>query len=401
MARADIMISPIGQQLLYSGAGTNSPVLANNGAFYIVYVDTNNDISFRKSTDGGFTWSHPTVVFAGTVVALATCYDRNCGLSTDKIRCAYTESGGSDILYRDIDTASSDALGTQTTVFDGTSSAGGGALTITIDRGGHLRVAGSIDAGAEDGAWSSDDDGATWGDSIADPSEGATQDQYLLLPGWNADNHDVMLIFVDASTNGLSVKRYDDSGDSWAEAAIIADGSFVDLAAANGFPHIAAFVDVANSRNVVFAWSAVDSANSDLRCFVIDDTTITETSANVVLNSTDDQGLVAASLDTTNNVWYSFYVGKSDGSETWSSAVNVYYKTSSDLGATWSAETQLTTRAHSVQWIGAPQRFTGNFTASFHDDIAASTVDSIKISVLIPSGSGGGGSPIIGSPIIR
>jgi hypothetical protein len=72
---------------------------------------------------------------------------------------------------------------------------------------------------------------------------------------------------------------------------------------------------------------------------MIDDTTIVESSANVVLNSTDDQGLTAVSIDITSGLWTVFYGGKSDGSQTWNSSVLIYYKTSSDAGATWSAET--------------------------------------------------------------
>lgn len=346
----------------YTGGGINYAIQANNGAHYQVFIDTNSDVVFIKSTDGGITWSAPTTVFTGTATALAVWYDRWSGRSTDKIRCAYTESVTDDILYRDIDTASSDALGTETTVFAGTDTAAGGALTITVGRDGRICVAGSIDAGAEDGAWSSTDDGATWGDTIADPSEGATQDQYLLLPDFNADSADIQLIFWDASANELSDKRYDDSGNTW-NKTLIATG-MTDTPAATHFRNFDAVVDVANSRVYVIAWSGDDLLNADLRFWTITNTTITE-GTNVVQNSTDDQGMCALSLDTNTGYLYAFYGGKSDGSETWNTSVNIYYKVSTDYGTTWGSEIQLTRTAKQLDWMVTVPRFTGNFIVNY------------------------------------
>jgi hypothetical protein len=323
----------------FAGSGTNYVVKTNAGVMYAIYVDNQSDVVFTKSTDGGFSWSNPTVVFAGTTTALSVWYDRWSGIAGDLIHCAYTESVGSDILYRSINAASADALGTQTTVFNGASTANGGALSITRGRDGALRVAGSIDAGAEDGAWSSTDVGATWGDTIADPSEAGSNDGYLMLPGWNADTADVMLIFWDTSASEISVKRYDDSANSWAETSIAT--SMTKPAGSTSFPNMAACVDLENSRNIVVAWSASDAANADLRCWFITDTTITESTANVVLNSIDDQGGCAVARDPDTGIIYVFYLGLSDGSQTYLTSVGVYYKFSSDGGATWSAETQL------------------------------------------------------------
>jgi len=335
----------------------NRVVHANNGAKYIVFVDGNSDVAYSKSTDGGYTWAERVIVYTGTVTALAVYYDRWSGRSTDKIRCAYAQSGGNDILYRDIDTANSDALGTETTVFNGASTASGGALTICTGRNGHIRVAGSIDAGAEDGAWSSTDDGATWGDTIADPSEGATQDQYLLLPGWNADTADIQLIFWDASAEELSVKRYDDSGNSWAETSIAT--SMTDTPAATHFRNFDAAVDLINSQNVVVAWSDDDVANAGLRCWKITDLAVTEVT-NVVQNSTDDQGMCAISIDTNTGHWYVFYGGKSDGSETWNTNVTLNYKVSTDQGVTWSTERQVsTTVIRTLTWMASEMHCPG------------------------------------------
>jgi len=218
----------------------------------------------------------------------------------------------------------------------------------------------------------------------------------MLLPGWNADAADVMLIFWDASNNELSVKRYDDSADTWGETSIAT--SMTDLPAATAFPNMNAFVDLTNSRNIVVAWSATDTANADLRCWIIDDTTITETAANVVLNSTDDQGLCAVGIDTDTNTWYVFYGGKSDGSETFSTAINIYYKTSSDGGANWGSETLVTSTARNTQWIACTPRFDTDWLVALFND---ATDDNIFVSAPLPAAGGGGGVAIFGGSIVR
>jgi len=364
MPRAEVIAGGTIASPIFTGGGTNYVVQTLSGVLYLVYLQRDQDVYFIKSSNNGLSWSVPTLIFTGTVTAISVWYDRWSNVSGNLIHIAYTESVGSDILYRNINTASSDALSTQTTVFAGASVANGGALTITRGRNGDLRVAGSIDAGTEDGAWSSTDVGATWTDTIADPSEGATQDQYLLLPGWNADTADVMLIFWDASANELSVKRYDDSANTWAETSIAT--SMTDVAATSSFPHLAACVDIANSRNIIVAWSAVDTANANLRCWIVTDTTITETSANVVLNSTDDQGGCGVALDTVSGYWYVIYGGLSDGSQTWQSAIQLYYKYSTDGGATWSTEKTLTTVTRNTAWFITTPRFFGEFGVAFY-----------------------------------
>lgn len=346
----------------FIGAGTTYIVQATNGALYCVYVDQNADVVFAKSTDGGLTWTTPVVVFAGTTANLSIWYDRWSDVAGDLIHCAYTESGGHDTLYRTIDTASSDGLSTQTTIFAGSSAANGGHLSIVRAKGGNVYCKTVIDAGAEggfyrlptanvpDGAW---DAARTVDETIA------TTDQMILLPDLTAaDTQDIMAVFWDASADEISRKLYDDSGNSWAETSIA--GTMVDTAATVTFPHFAAAMDITNSRAVLVAWSAVDAANADLRCWTVTNSAITEVTP-VVSNGTDDQGLAAIGIDTVTGFWWVAYGGKSDGSETWNTAANLYCKVSQDAGTTWGAETLLTQTAQWHFYLAAAPRFTGPF----------------------------------------
>ncbi len=375
----------------YNG-GSNYLIQANSGAYYLVFVNGLSDVVYVKSTDGGATWAEEVTVFAGTVNNLSVWYDRWSGLSSDYIHCAYVETGGNDCLYRAFDTASSDTLGTQTTIFDGASAAAGGsAISISRARGGNVYCKVCIDAGVEGGFFrlpNANVPSGAWDAARTDSEALATLDQWHLLPSWNADNQDMMMFFWDASASEISRCLYDDSGNSWSETSIAT--SMTANAAATDYPYFAAAVDLANSRNLVAAWSAKDTLNADLRCWMVTEGAITETTTNVVLNSTDDQMLCALGIDTTNSIWYVFYCGKSDGSETVKTSLNIYYKTSSDSGATWGSETQLSDVLRGNRnWMATIPRFTGSHALAH---VQALNSFLIAVNMAIPSG----GSRIIG-----
>jgi len=235
-----------------------------------------------------------------------------------------------------------------------------------------------IDAGAEGGFFrlpNANVPNGAWDAARATVYEGATQDQVILVPGWAADNQDMMCFFWDASADEISRKVYDDSLDSWAETSIA--GSMVDQASTTAFPHYAAAVDITNSRNLLVAWSAVDTANADLRCWHITEAAITEVT-NVVLNSVDDQGLAAISIDEDTQAWFVFYAGKSDGSETFPTSLNVYYKVSTDGGSTWGSENILTSTdfTYSIRWLcTTPRTADGRWGLCFFND---QQVDELK-----------------------
>lgn len=340
----------------FNGAGTNYLVETPSGVLYYFYIDNLSDIVYQKSTDRGFNWSARVVVFAGTATNFALWYDRWSDIAAGLIHCAYSESATDDTLYRSVDTENSDTLGTQTVIFAGASTASGGMLSITRARGGNLYCRTVIDAGAEGGFFRSTDVGGTWASRTVNEAL-ATTDQMILLPGFAADNQDIMGFFWDASANEISRQLYDDSANTWAETSIAA--SMTDTVATASFPHFAAAVDLTNSRNLLAAWSAVDLVNSDLRVWHVTESAITEVT-NVVTDSTDDQGLCAIGIDVNDaNTWYVFYAGASDGSETWNTAVALYYKMTKDAGTTWSSEQAVGTPATTKNWMAACPRFIG------------------------------------------
>lgn len=378
MARTNVLVA---KPLNPGGGGSQYLVETNSGALYCFFIDTaSSDILYRKSTDGGLSWAAAVTLFslAGTTTQLSIWYDRWSGISAGLIHVVACDTSSDDVQYRSIDTESSDSLSSTTVVFAGASAiTGAGSISVCRARGGNLYCVYDIDGGTEHGFSRSTDVGGTWG-ARTSPTEGAAGDYYILVPGWAADNQDMMLFFWDADADEISRKLYDDSANSWAETSIAT--SMVELAVGTGFPNFAATVDITNSRNLLVAWSAADLLNADLRCWHVTESAITEVT-NVVANSTDDQGLCAIGIDTDTEDWYAFYCGKTDGSETFASALKIYYKKSTDDGATWGSETELTDfGAIAITGICCAPRFTSNFGVQYQ-----SGLQYIAVNVEIPT----------------
>ena len=384
--RMDLMLSNTAGLVQFNGAGTIYTVQTPSGVLYQVFVDSGSDVVFKKSSDNGLTWSVPVSVYAGTTTSLSIWYDRWSNISAGLIHCAYSDSANDDTMYRTINTESSDALSTQTVIFAGASTAAGGHLSIARAVGGNVYCKTVIDAGAEGGFYrlpNANVPNGAWDAARTVDETIATLDQMILLPDYDAaDTQDIIGIFWDASANEVSRKLYDDSGNSWSETSIAT--SMTEGSTASAFPHFAVAMDIANTQHILVAWSAVDTANADLRCWTIDASTITEVT-NVVLNSTDDQGLAGIALDTETGNWWVFYAGKSDGSETFLTSVNIYCKVSTDNGTTWGPETKLTVAPLDIAWLCTTPRFSSVFgrpVVCYHSDTAV--IDEIAVNCDLP-----------------
>lgn len=337
--RADVLVESC-VAAHWNGAGTVNLVQTPSGVLYAVSIDIASDVVFRKSSDGGLTWSNATVIFAGTATNLAVWYDRWSNISAGLIHCAYTESATDDTLYRTINTESSDALSTQTVIFAGASTAAGGHLSITRAVGGNVYVKTVIDAGAEGGFYrlpNANVPSGAWDAARTVDETIATLDQMWLLPDFDAaDTQDILALFQDASVTELSRKAYDDSANTWGETSISA--SITELATSTAFANVSVAPDIANTRHVVVAWNATDAANQDLLCWTVDSGAITA-KTDVVTNATDDCGLCAISIDLQTGYWWVFYGGPSSGSSTWPTAMHIYCRVSTDSGTSWGPET--------------------------------------------------------------
>lgn len=339
------------------------------GTWYAFFVSANNqDFFFTKTTNYGVTWATPTLIKAGTVVGFAVHADwETPGDTGDKIHVAYMETGGNDVLYNAINTASSDALVGELTVFNGASiSAGAGTcLDITKAKGGLIHVVFDIDGGTEDGHYKADANPPTafaTADGSGAFTEGAVSDYYLLFPAPLAATEDIWAVFWDRSANGVTLKTYDDSASSWSEATIIADAGATDLAASTALPQFSGSCRASDGHLILAVWENADTNAAKLRVFDIASAASITEKTNVVTSSTDDQAMCAVGIDSTGSVIYVFYAGSTDGADTAYTSLGIYYKSSSDGGTTWGAETAVSSadRAVTELWC-APNFSAGDY----------------------------------------
>lgn len=362
----------------WNGGGNTGIIQVANGDLYLIFIGADSDVYYVKSTTNGQYWEPPVALFVGSATAVSACYDRDSGIAAGLIHVCYAESGTDDILYRTINTESSDALSTQTVVFAGASTATGGWLSITRARGGNVYVYGCIDAGAEGGFFrlqNANVPAGAWDAARANPEALATTDQPILVPGFAADSQDIMCIFVDASANQIDRYIYDDSANTWANTNI---GSITDVVATTHQPHFACTVDLANSQIILIYWNVVDSTNADLLCWTITESAITA-KTDVITDASDDRGFAAIGIDVDTGYWYAFFGGAADGSQVFP-FVDLFYKVSTDGGTTWGPEAQVTASAQNIKWIGCTTRFSKNWFLAWYRDM---TNDLIYVSVPI------------------
>lgn len=368
--RADATIETnVSSNCLGGGFNAQHIVRAAAGVWYWFFASaTNADLYYVKSSNYGVTWNAPVLVKSGiTLAGLAVWFDKwTPGDSGTVIHLAYYETTTGDVFYRALDT-NGDALGTEITVFNGASGAAGanGALAVAKSRAGRILVAYDIDGGTETGFNKSNDYPVTgFGAALGNPNEGASTDYYLLFPGNDADSADMWMVFWDRSANELSLKVYDDSANSWSETSIAT--GMTDLVASTAVPQFAGAVRNSDGHLLLLAWENADTVNAKLRCWDVNGAASITEKTNVVTASTDDQAMCALGIDTDADTLYAFYAGKTDGTETAYSALNVYYKTSANGGTTWGAETLLSGAARPVAFLCAAHEFAaGDFAVAW------------------------------------
>jgi hypothetical protein len=372
------------------------------GVWYRIFPDAGGAIQYTKSTNYGLTWSVAVSIKASVVVrGYSVWFDKWTPSDTGTvIHIAYMESTNHDVFYRALDTAS-DTLGTEITVFAG-ASAGTGAdicISVTKSKAGRILVGFDLDGGTETGFYKSDDFPVTAFTSknnsggTVNFNEGVT-DYYQLFPGNEADTADIWCVFWDRTADEISLKIYDDSANDWVSETSIA-GTMADVAASLIAPQFSGAIRRSDGHLILVAWSAADTLNADLRCWDINGAASITEKTNVVQNSTDDQAACAIGIDEDSDTLYCFYFGKSDGSETYSTSMNVWYKGSADGGTTWAApaETQATSAARSVYQLDCSPTFTsGEYVVSWF--ASAGLVNTLYSSAYVAAS--GGGARIIG-----
>jgi hypothetical protein len=370
------------------------PIWTSASVGYVFLEDTTRLLlQYRKTTDGGTTWGSPVTVITDSsrMLRISVWFDKwTPGDSGTLIHC-YAYNWGVDAWrYRSLDTAT-DTLGTEVTASPAEDDAGAtnnlASMThsTTKSRNGNLYIAYQHGTG---GGWRrSTDDGATW-TSRTSPFESGAIDIVAAVPANTGDDADCALIFWDTDADALSVKMYDDSADTWTETAIAS--SMVENA---DVYQLSASVRHSDGHAIVAAWSALDSATADLLIWDLTLDSIaspTVTALTNVLTDSAESGCVAVQVDqNTDDIYVAYLRGG-----TWGSALDAYYKVSTDGGTTWGSETILseTTDDHRGLWTDLSTAYgtAGRFAPVWKNDDLFDLVTNAGNSVELTAASGGG-----------
>lgn len=339
------------------------------GAF--VYFDDSDIPNYARTIDGGANWSL-TAVGSNTSCKLCAYFDRETPeyVANSLLHIWWIEVTSGVLKYRTLDIAS-DTLGTERTV--ATLATGETALqTCRLYgaklRGGNLLCGGWVDA-TTDAAFSyrSTDAGANW-TSRAAAHESDVLDSGRLYPADTGDDADAALIYHDYSADEVSVKMYDDSGDSWAETSI---ATGINPATNNYGPNYDGALRHSDGLIVCAFWTEVDAAGSDLITHTVNPNSIaapTIAAGANVLTDSGESGTCAVAINQQNNDVYVAYITGA----TFQTAVGAKYKVSTDDLGSWDTQVAYSEDTDDdLRWVSGPRTIgdAGGFIQwSFYND---------------------------------
>jgi hypothetical protein len=349
--------------------GVFGPYWSDESTAVIVFVDTGIDTTFARTDDKGASWAI-TEIKAGSTRSLACWYDKETpGNAGTLVHIAWLEDTVDDVYYRTLDVADG-TLGTQRTV-DGSITSGFAPnlnrITITQTVSGNIIVAFSTQTEIE--CYKSADNFATPGTDIADVYEVATAEDYcLLFPAATADDDDACALFWDRSADEISLKVYDDSGDTWTEKSI--SGSMVDEVRNMDMD---GSVRHSDSHILMAAHSRSDHTTDDLRTWdlTVDDPDAANCTVTAKTNIFTDQVESARASVWINQQTDQVRIAYLKGG-VWTETVDVVYHISNDGMGSWGGEQAYSEggpddfrTCHAGRTVGDAG---GRYQPSFYDD---------------------------------
>lgn len=356
----DVVIDDSVQSYLYYFANRGGPFWTSPDDGYVIYTDiTTNDLVYRKTTDGGETWSAINTIVAGAIISYDCWADwQTPGDGGTVIHIAYLNSDTEYVCYASLDTDGAAEVLDNIQVCAGTGLFNAGTyrvyhtISITKTRGGNLAVATQYRDSNVSATYFyrffTSPDGDTWtveSSTAGNPVE-HYYDHFLLFPANLADDQDLWAAYWDDDAAIVSLKTYDDSGNSWTtigEATI--SGTMVH---ANVYVNMDGAIRHSDGHLILAAWTAYDTTTADLKLWDINGAgSITETTDDVLTDSAESF-LTSVFIDqASDNIYVAYAKGGAVGS-----TVTVYYKKSTDGGDGWGSQATMQTNvADDNKWI--------------------------------------------------
>jgi len=310
------------------------------GPYYIsptrameVYGDVAESLVFRLTVNAGVTWAKTTIQSGINLKRMGVHFDQETpGDTGTLLHISYFDLTSNEARYVTVD-ISDGTIGTIRLIDSGITVGGGNSdnrMDITKTRNGNLIVAFSTQSEIE--CYRSVDAGVTWVDR-ADVFETATEEDYaILFPANTGDDADAAAFFWDRDGDGISVKMYDDSANTWTETSILtgmADDA-TDISMDGSTRHSDGFL-------LGFAHSDEDAATDDLRTWTVNPNSIASPAVVIktnIFDNQDESGMGCMLINQQNDFVYVAYIKGG----IFKATTDVVFHISTDGMTTWGAE---------------------------------------------------------------
>ncbi len=383
MADSIIASNPSGITDLY-GKGIWGPYYVNRQTAVVIYVNDNADLTSLHTFDGGLTWT-TSVIGTGTYVSLACWFDQETPNDTGVfVHIVSLEDAGGTFDYDRLnaETGITENGATIQSGINPHSVVSGNRCCITKTRSGDLIAAYSTQSeiGCER---TTDSTGATGWTVIDDVYETATEeDQCLLYPADTGDGNDAAALFMDRSSNSLTIKIYDEGTDTWGNEIQVDSVIDDDI-----YFHMDGSIRHSDGHLLVSNHSFGNTTSDDLRNY---DVTLGSSPSSSdktdIFTNQDASALCAVVIDQPNDDWYVAYAKGG----TWESSVQIVYHVSHDGGDTWETEEAYSETADDYRALSGGRTIgqNGGFVQwIFFDDDDVEILNNLVNDVLIQAGS--------------
>jgi hypothetical protein len=143
------------------------------------------------------------------------------------------------------------------------------------------------------------------------------------------------LLYLDVSTNELTLKVHDDSADTTAESAVIASVTSQGGDGTAPYPFSGAIRH--SDGHLIATWITAYDPTAATHGVADINGTASITAKTAIASGVDDHYWPALFIDQNTDDIYVGYGGKRDGSEVLGTSMNTWYTKSEDGGTTWTA----------------------------------------------------------------